>query len=80
MAIRSAVNWHEKWYWLSNLSKYMSELGYLVFSKAWAMVHCKYVQTIKHLENLITLYKTQLLMYSQTDLSNSQLVREQGGD
>lgn len=34
MAIRSAVNWQEKWYWLSNLSKYMSELGYLVFSKA----------------------------------------------
>lgn len=21
MAIRSAVNWQEKWYWLSNLSK-----------------------------------------------------------
>lgn len=39
MAIRSAVNWHEKWYWFSKSFQYMSELGYFVFSKAWAIVH-----------------------------------------
>lgn len=41
MAMRSAVNWHEKWYFSSNCFQKMSDSGYLVFSKACAMLHCK---------------------------------------
>lgn len=40
MAIISAVNWQEKWYFSSYFVQYMSESGYLVFSKAWAILHC----------------------------------------
>ena len=34
IAIKSAVNWHEKWYFGSNDFQLTSESSYLVFSKA----------------------------------------------
>ena len=39
--IISAVNWQEKWYFSSYFFQYMSESGYFVFSRAWAILHCK---------------------------------------
>jgi hypothetical protein len=41
IAIISVVNWQEKWYFSSKFFQNMSESGYLVFSRAWAMLHCK---------------------------------------
>ena len=52
MAIKSAVNWHEKWYFSSNFFQYISESGYFVFSNAWAMVHCKCQNKSWSLESL----------------------------
>ena len=40
IAIRSAVNWHAKWYWASFSRQRSAECGYFDFSSAWAMVHC----------------------------------------
>lgn len=40
MAMVSAMNWQEKWYFGSSSFHLMSESSYLVFSKACAMVPC----------------------------------------
>lgn len=40
IAIKSAVNWHEKWYFASRSFHFTSESSYFVFSRACAMVPC----------------------------------------
>ena len=76
MAIKSAVNWQEKWYWFSNFFQYISEFGYFVFSKAWAIVHCTPKDTpidqITRVNNSSSLVAERKIERSlSTNLSNS---------